>query len=112
MRGVYNMEVDKQARDTATAARKIFELNQLKVAQADGIVRKADGTVVGREKWLVNVDYSLDTKVSEDFIVNAASEEEACVKVDELIMGVAKRKGYIAGAVFVNFATPKVNIDG
>ena len=106
------MEIDKEARDNALAARKIFELNQLKVAQADGIVRKADGTVVGREKWLVNVDYSLDTKVSEDFIVNAASEEEACVKVDELIMGVAKRKGYEAGAVFVNFATPKVNIDG
>ena len=106
------MEVDKQARDTATAARKIFELNQLKVAQADGIVRKADGTVVGRQKWLVNVDYSLDTKESEDFIVNAASEEEANMKVDELIKGVAKRKGYEAGAVFVNFATPKVNIDG
>ena len=50
--------------------------------------------------------------MSEDFIVNAASEEEACVKVDELIMGVAKRKGYVAGAVFVNFAAPKVNIDG
>ena len=90
------MEIDREARDSASAARKIFELNQLKVAQVDGVVRKADGTVVGREKWLVNVDYSLDTKVSEDFVVNAASEEEANMKVDELLMGVAKRKGYIA----------------
>ena len=95
------MEIDREARDSASAARKIFELNQLKVAQVDGVVRKADGTVVGRQKWIVNVDYSLDTKVSEDFVVNAASEEEANMKVDELLM-----------AVFVNFAAPKVNIDG
>tara|TARA_R110000737_G_scaffold89596_2_gene122097 strand:+ start:1077 stop:1397 length:321 start_codon:yes stop_codon:yes gene_type:complete len=106
------MEIDREARDNASAARKIFELNQLKVAQVDGIVRKADGTVVGRQKWLVNVDYSLDTKESEDFVVNAASEEEANMKVDELLMGVAKRKGYVLGSVFVNFAAPKVRIDG
>lgn len=106
------MEIDREARDSASDARKIFELNQLKVAQADGVVRKGDGTVVGREKWLVNVDYSLDTKESEDFIVNAASAEEAEGKVLELLEGVAKRKGMQIGSVFMNHSSPKAVVDG
>ena len=100
------MTVDRKA------ARKIWEMNQLQVAQSDGIVRKTDGTVVGKQKWIVNVDYSLDTKEGEDFIVNAASEEEATDKVEKLIDGVAKRKGLLKGMVFVNFASPKGDFDG
>jgi hypothetical protein len=105
------MELDN-SREAAAASRVKFELNQLKVRQDDGIVRKADGTVVGREKWLVNVDYSLDTKESEDFIVNAASAEEAEGKVLELLEGVAKRKGMQIGSVFMNHSSPKAVIDG
>ena len=45
------MTVDRKA------ARKIWEMNQLQVAQSDGIVRKSDGTVVGKQKWIVNADY-------------------------------------------------------
>ena len=41
-------------------AQAIYELNQLSVSQKDGVVRKGDGTVVGSQKWLINVDYSLD----------------------------------------------------
>ena len=94
------------------AARRIWEMNQLQVAQADGIVRKADGTVVGKQKWIVNVDYSLDTKEGEDFIVNAISSEEAEDKVNKLIEGIAQRKGMQAGMVFVNFASPQEEFNG
>ena len=105
------MELENN-REAAAASRVMFELNQLQVRQSDGIVRKGDGTVVGREKWLVNVDYSLDTKESEDFIVNAASEEEAESKVLELLEGVAKRKGMQVGSVFMNHSSPKAVVDG
>ena len=37
-------------------AQAIYELNQLSVSQKDGVVRKGDGTVVGSQKWLINVD--------------------------------------------------------
>ena len=94
------------------AARKIWEMNQLQVAQSDGIVRKTDGTVVGKQKWIVNVDYSLDTKEGEDFIVNAVSAEEAEDKVHKLIEGIARRKDMQAGMVFVNFATPSEEFNG
>jgi len=94
------------------AARKIWEMNQLQVAQSDGIVRKTDGTVVGKQKWIVNVDYSLDTKEGEDFIVNAVSAEEAEDKVHKLIEGIARRKDMQAGMVFVNFATPNEEFNG
>ncbi len=94
------------------AARKIWEMNQLQVAQSDGIVRKTDGTVVGKQKWIVNVDYSLDTKEGEDFIVNAVSAEEAEDKVQKLIEGIARRKDMQAGMVFVNFATPSEEFNG
>ena len=92
--------------------RKIWEMNQLQVAQSDGIVRKTDGTVVGKQKWIVNVDYSLDTKEGEDFIVNAVSAEEAEDKVQKLIEGIARRKDMQAGMVFVNFATPSEEFNG
>jgi hypothetical protein len=94
------------------AARKIWELNQLSVAQSDGIVRKSDGTVVGKQKWIVNADYSLDTKEGEDFIVNASSREEAEDKVHKLIEGVARRKDMQAGMVFINFASSQEEFNG
>ena len=94
------------------AARKIFEMNKLSVSQNDGIVRKQDGTIVGSQKWLLNVDYSLDSKEGEDFVVNAVSEEEAKTKVENLLIGVAKRKGMDLGMVHINFAATKETIDG
>jgi len=103
---------DKPNSKRIHAARKIFEMNKLSVSQSDGIVRKGDGTVVGSQKWLLNVDYSLDTKQGEDFVVNAVSEEDAIAKVENLLEGVAKRKGMELGSVFVNFAATKETIDG
>ena len=103
---------DKPINKPTSAARKIFELNQLSVSQNDGIVRKGDGTIVGSQKWLLNVEYSLDSKEGEDFVVNAVSEEEARTKVENLLVGVAKRKGMELGNVFVNFAATKETIDG
>ena len=90
----------------------IWEQNKLTVSQNDGVVRKGDGTIVGKQKWLVNVDYSLDSKEGEDYIVNAASTEEAEDKVHKLLEGVAKRKGMELGSVFINFAGTKDDIDG
>jgi hypothetical protein len=81
------------------AAKTIFEMNKLTVSQNDGIVRKGDGTIVGSQKWLLNVDYSLDCKEGEDFIVN-------------ILKGVAKRKGMELGSIFINFAVTKETIDG
>ena len=103
---------DKPNSKRIHAARKIFEMNKLSVSQSDGIVRKGDGTVVGSQKWLLNVDYSLDTKQGEDFVVNAVSEEDAIAKVEKLLEGVAKRKGMELGSVFVNFAATRETIDG
>ena len=103
---------DKPNSKRIHAARKIFEMNKLSVSQNDGIVRKGDGTVVGSQKWLLNVDYSLDSKTGEDFIVNAVSEEDAVAKVEKLLEGVAKRKGMELGSVFVNFAATRETIDG
>ena len=100
------MTVDRKA------ARKIWEMNQLQVAQSDGIVRKSDGTVVGKQKWIVNADYSLDTKEGEDFVVNASSAEEAEEKVAKLIDGIARRKDMQAGMVFVNFASTQEEFNG
>ena len=93
-------------------AQAIYELNKLSVSQNDGVVRKGDGTVVGSQKWLINADYSLDCKEGEDFIVNAVSEEEAVAKVENLLEGVAKRKGMELGSIFINFAATKETIDG
>ena len=94
------------------AAKTIFEMNKLTVSQSDGIVRKGDGTVVGSQKWLLNVDYSLDTKQGEDFVVNAVSEEDAIAKVGKLLEGVAKRKDMELGSVFTNFAATLESING
>ena len=58
------------------------------------------------------MDYSLDCPQGEDFIVNAVSEEEAVDKVQNLLQGVAKRKGMELGSVFINFAATKETIDG
>jgi len=103
---------DKPINKPTKAAKTIFEMNQLSVSQNDGIVRTGDGTVVGSQKWLLNVDYSLDCKEGEDYIVNAVSEADAIAKVENLLEGVAKRKGMELGSVFVNFAATKETIDG
>ena len=92
-------------------ARAIFKLNQLSVSQNDGVARTGTDEIVGRQKWVINIDYSLDSREAEDFIVNAASEEEALTKVENLLIGVAKRKSMRVGSIFVNFAMPKADID-
>jgi len=94
----------------SVAARAIYEMNQLKVSMRDGAVRTGTGEIVGRQKWVVNVDYSLDTKEGEDFIVNAASKEEAEDKVEKLIEGIARRSGKLKGATFINFSSPKTGL--
>ena len=91
---------------TKEIARAIYEMNQLRVSQKDGAVRTGTGEVVGRQKWVVNVDYSLDTIEGEDFVVNAASKEEAEEKVENLLEGIARRSGKLKGATFINFSTP------
>tara|TARA_R100000951_G_scaffold16621_4_gene13167 strand:- start:1420 stop:1719 length:300 start_codon:yes stop_codon:yes gene_type:complete len=93
-------------------AKELWKMNQLHVSQNDGVVRTHGGQIVGKQKWIVNVDYSLDTKEGEDFIVNAASSEEAEEKVQKLLEGQARRKGMSLGSVFVNFAGTKEQIDG
>ena len=103
---------DKPISKPKNAARKIFEMNQLSVSQNDGVVRTQKGTIVGSQKWLLNVEYSLDCTEGEDFVVNAVSEEDARTKVENLLIGVAKRKGMTLGSVFVNFAATKETIDG
>ena len=92
------------------AARAIYEMNQLRVSQKDGAVRTGEGEIIGRQKWVVNVDYSLDTKEGEDFIVNAASQEEAEDKVENLIEGIARRSGKLKGATYINFSSPKAKL--
>ena len=97
--------------DNSKAARKIYEMNQLRVSQSDGIVRTGTGEIVGKRKWILNVEYSLDSKEAEDFIVNAATEEEANEIVEKLLLGVAQRKGMTLGSIFTNFASPKEAFD-
>ena len=70
------METNKKHKPSP-AAQAIYEMSKLRVSQKDGAVRTGTGEVVGRQKWVVNVDYSLDTIEGEDFVVNAASKEEA-----------------------------------
>ena len=110
---MYDKPIDTKAKAVRkSAARKIWDMNQLSVAQSDGVARTQDGKIVGSQKWIVNVDYSLDTKEGEDFIVNASTQEEAHDKVHKLIEGIARRKDMQAGMVFVNFASPKGEFDG
>ena len=95
---------------TKEIARAIYEMNQLRVSQKDGAVRTGKGEIIGRQKWIVNADYGLDTKVGEDFIVNAASREEAEDKVGKLIDGIAKRKGLVTGIIHVNHSDPMAKL--
>ena len=92
--------------------KEAWRLNQLQVGQNDGVVRTGRGEIVGKQKWIVNVDYSLDTKEGEDFILNASSSEEAEEKVNALLEGQAQRKGMKLGAGFINFSGTKADIDG
>ena len=99
------METNKKHKPSP-AAQAIYEMSKLRVSQKDGAVRTGTGEVVGRQKWVVNVDYSLDTIEGEDFVVNAASKEEAEEKVENLLEGIARRSGKLKGATFINFSTP------
>jgi len=78
---------------------------QLFAEQSTGIVRDGLGNIVGRQKWLMNVDFSLEVS-DQDYIVNAATEAEATALVDELLVGEAKRRQMDLGAWFVNVASP------
>jgi len=78
---------------------------QLFAEQSTGIVRDGLGNIVGRQKWLMNVDFSLEVS-DQDYIVNAATEAEAIALVDELLVGEAKRRQMDLGAWFVNVASP------
>lgn len=100
------MEISREA------ARKAWALQQLQVGQNDGVTRTGTGEIVGRQKWVVNVDYSLDSKEAEDFIVNAVSKEEATEAVEKLLEGVARRKSMELGSVFINYAMTKADIKG
>lgn len=70
-----------------------------------GVVTDGLGNVVGREKWLLNVDFSLDS-LNQDYIVSASSEGEATQLVDELLLGEAKRRQMSLGMWYVNVASP------
>jgi len=78
---------------------------QLFAEQSTGIVRDGLGNIIGRQKWLMNVDFSLEVS-DQDYIVNAATEAEATALVDELLVGEAKRRQMDLGAWFVNVASP------
>jgi len=78
---------------------------QLFAEQSTGIVRDGLGNIIGRQKWLMNVDFSLEVS-DQDYIVNAATEAEAIALVDELLVGEAKRRQMDLGAWFVNVASP------
>ena len=78
---------------------------QLSAEQSTGMVRDGLGNIIGRQKWLMNVDFSLEVS-DQDYIVNAATEAEAIALVDELLVGEAKRRQMDLGAWFVNVASP------
>ena len=78
---------------------------QLSAEQSTGMVRDGLGNIIGRQKWLMNVDFTLDS-LDQDYIVNAATEAEAIALVDELLVGEAKRRQMELGAWFVNVAAP------
>ena len=78
---------------------------QLSAEQSTGMVRDGLGNIIGRQKWLMNVDFTLDS-LDQDYIVNAATEAEATALVDELLVGEAKRRQMDLGAWFVNVASP------
>jgi hypothetical protein len=100
------MEIIKQnSKEAIKAAREIFKMNQLEVNQRDGIVRTREGVIVGSQKWVVNVDYSLEQS-GEDFIINAVSKEAAIARVEEIVEGKARRARLEPSAVFINYATP------
>lgn len=78
---------------------------ELHTDQKTGQVRDGLGNIIGRQKWLMNVDFSLDSE-NQEYIVNAATEAEALALVDELLVGEAKRRQMELGAWFVNVAAP------
>ena len=88
------------------AGREVDPLErELHTDQNTGQVRDGLGNIIGRQKWLMNVDFSLDS-VDQEYIVNAATEAEAVALVDELLVGEAKRRKMELGAWFVNVAAP------
>lgn len=95
---------------TPKEMRKAWKDSQLSVSQNDGVTRTAKGEIVGKQKWVVNVDYSLDSKEAEDFIVNAISQQDAEERTRELLLGVARRKGMELGSVFTNYVSTEAEI--
>jgi len=95
---------------TPKELRKAWKDSQLSVSQNDGVTRTAKGEIVGKQRWVVNVDYSLDSKEAEDFIVNAVSKEDAEELARELLIGVARRKGMELGSVFTNYVSTEADI--
>lgn len=88
------------------AAQEIYDMQKLKVSQQTGQVSDGHGNIVGRRKWVVDVDYSLDMS-NRELIVNAASVEEAEDKVNEILAKEALRRNMELGNVFVNMAAPE-----
>ena len=88
------------------AAQTIFEMNKLSVSQKTGQVRDGSGKVVGRRRWLVDVDYSIDAS-NRELVVNAASAEEAEEKAEEILKREALRNKMELGHMFVNLAMPE-----
>jgi len=91
--------------DRKKAAKAIFEQHKLNVSQQTGVVRDGKGNVVGRQKWIVGCNYSFDGE--EEVIVNAASQEEAEEKAEEIISRKAIRAGLELGPFHTNFSMPK-----
>ena len=91
--------------DRKKAAKAIFEQHKLNVSQQTGVVRDGVGNVVGRQQWIVGCNYSFDG--SEEIIVNAASQEEAAQKAEEIISRKAIRAKMELGPFHTEFSMPK-----
>ena len=78
---------------------------ELHTDQKTGQVRDGLGNIIGRQKWLMNVDFSLDSE-NQEYIVNAATEAEEVAIVDEVLVGETERRQMGLGAWLVNVAAP------
>ena len=58
---------------------------ELHTDQKTGQVRDGLGNIIGRQKWLMNVDFSLDSE-NQEYIVNAATEAEAVALVETIVV--------------------------
>ena len=92
--------------DRKKAAKAIYDLHTLTVSQTTGQVRDGSGQVVGRRRWLVDVDYSIETS-NRELVVNAATAEEAEEKAEAILKREAMRNKMELGHMFVNLAMPE-----